>query len=26
VHKGMKVEIQFHSGIVMMQEVDYYED
>jgi len=26
VHKGMKIEIQFHSGIVMMQEVDYYED
>lgn len=26
VHKGMKVEIQFHSGIVMMQEVDYYEN
>lgn len=26
VHKGMKVEIQFHSGIVMKQEVDYYED
>ena len=26
VHKGMKVEIQFHSGIVMMKEVDYYED
>nr|WP_312578914.1 recombinase family protein [Sedimentibacter sp.] len=26
VHKGMKVEIQFHSGIVMMQEVGYYED
>jgi len=26
VHKGMKVEIQFHSGIVMMQDVDYYED
>lgn len=26
VHKGMKIEIQFHSGIVMMKEVDYYED
>jgi len=26
VHKGMKVEIQFHSGIVMMKEVDYYGD
>ncbi|MEA5094962.1 MAG: recombinase family protein [Sedimentibacter saalensis] len=26
VHKGMKIEIQFHSGIVMLQEVDYYED
>lgn len=26
VHKGMKIEIQFHSGIVIMQEVDYYED
>ncbi len=26
VHKGMKIEIQFHSGIVMMQEVDYYEN
>lgn len=26
VHKGMKIEIQFHSGIIMMQEVDYYED
>ncbi len=25
VHKGMKVEIQFHSGIVMLQEVDFYE-
>ncbi|MPM19193.1 hypothetical protein SDC9_65611 [bioreactor metagenome] len=26
VHKEMKIEIQFYSGIVMMQEVDYYED
>lgn len=26
VYKGMKIEIQFHSGIVMMKEVDYYED
>ncbi len=26
VHKGMKIEIQFHSRIVMMKEVDYYED
>lgn len=26
VHKGMKITIQFHSGIVMMEEVDYYED
>ncbi len=26
VHKEMKIEIQFHSGIVMMKEVDYYED
>ncbi len=26
VHKGMKVKIQFYSGIVMMKEVDYYED
>jgi DNA invertase Pin-like site-specific DNA recombinase/uncharacterized protein YukE len=26
VHKGMKITIQFHSGIVMIQEVDYYED
>lgn len=25
VHKGMKLEIQFHSGIVVKQEVDYYE-
>ena len=25
VHKGMKLEIQFHSGIVLKQEVDYYE-
>jgi DNA invertase Pin-like site-specific DNA recombinase len=26
VHKGMKITIQFHSGIVMMEDVDYYED
>lgn len=26
VHKGLKVTIQFHSGIVMTEEVDYYED
>ncbi|MGB4661120.1 MAG: recombinase family protein, partial [Mobilitalea sp.] len=26
VHKGMKITIQFHSGIVMTEEVDYYED
>lgn len=26
VSKGMKIEIQFHSGIVMMEEVDCYED
>ncbi|MEL5899270.1 recombinase family protein [Clostridium sporogenes] len=25
VHKGIKLEIQFHSGIVVKQEVDYYE-
>lgn len=25
VHKGMKLEIQFHSGIVVKQDVDYYE-
>ncbi|WP_434220995.1 recombinase family protein [Oscillibacter ruminantium] len=25
VHKGMKLEIQFHSGIVVKREVDYYE-
>lgn len=25
VHKGMKLEIQFHSGIVVKLEVDYYE-
>ena len=25
VHKGMKLEIQFHSGIVVKQEVNYYE-
>nr|WP_283610615.1 recombinase family protein [Faecalispora anaeroviscerum] len=25
VHKNMKLEIQFHSGIVIKQEVDYYE-
>lgn len=25
VHKGMKLEIQFYSGIVVKQEVDYYE-
>ncbi|MDD3404619.1 MAG: recombinase family protein [Hespellia sp.] len=25
VHKGMKLGIQFHSGIVVKQEVDYYE-
>ena len=25
VHKSMKLEIQFHSGIVVKQEVDYYE-
>ena len=25
VHKGMKLEIQFHSGIVVKQEVDYFE-
>lgn len=25
VHKGMKLEIQFHSGIVVKQNVDYYE-
>ena len=25
VHKGMRLEIQFHSGIVVKQEVDYYE-
>lgn len=26
VHKGMKITIQFHSGIVMTEEVDYNED
>lgn len=26
VSKGMKIEIQFHSGIVMTEEVDCYED
>lgn len=26
VSKGMKIEIQFHSGIVMMEEVECYED
>jgi uncharacterized protein YukE len=26
VNKGMKITIQFHSGIVMTEEVDYYED
>lgn len=25
VYKGMKLEIQFHSGIVVKQEVDHYE-
>lgn len=25
VHKGMKLEIQFHSGIVVKEEVNYYE-
>lgn len=25
VHKGMKMEIQFHSGIVVKEEVNYYE-
>jgi hypothetical protein len=25
VHMGMKLEIQLHSGIVVKQEVDYYE-
>lgn len=25
VHKGMKLEIQFHSGIILEQEVEYYE-
>ena len=25
VHKGIKLEIQFHSGIVVKQDVDYYE-
>ena len=26
VNKGMKITIQFHSGIVMTERVDYYED
>ncbi len=26
VHKGLKIEIQFHSGIVMMEGVECYED
>lgn len=26
VHRGMKITIQFHSGIVMTEEIDYYED
>lgn len=26
VNKGMKITIQFHSGIVMTENVDYYED
>lgn len=26
VHNGMKITIQFHSGIVMTESVDYYED
>ena len=26
VNKGMKINIQFHSGIVMTESVDYYED
>lgn len=26
VNKGMKITIQFHSGIVMNESVDYYED
>lgn len=26
VNKGMKITIQFHSGIVMTESVDYYED
>ena len=26
VSKGMKIEIQFHSGIVMMEEVECYDD
>ena len=26
VHKGLKITIQFHSGIVMTEEVDCYED
>lgn len=26
VQKGLKLTIQFHSGIVMTEEVDYYED
>lgn len=26
VNKGMRITIQFHSGIVMTEEVDYYED
>ncbi len=26
VHKGMKITIQFHSGIVMTEEVDRYEE
>ena len=26
VNKGMKITIQFHSGIVMTESVDYYEE
>jgi hypothetical protein len=26
VHKGMKITIHFHSGIVITEDVDYYED
>lgn len=26
VHKGLKITIQFHSGIVMTEDVDYYDE